>query len=188
MKGLGYMKKSMILVLFLIGLVGCSGASFETDKFTNNDLCIVHTDSSKEVCYGNKRADAEKVIGKAIAKNDIAENAYVYDFGVTVSYRDDAVVGMILRPASEGIYETARGASIGELKNEIKNLYGSKYAVDKAERNLAYYYNSKTNKLIKELDSAEELENLYLVSFRFDTSGYAEDIALMDYQWAMLMK
>ncbi|MCD9020189.1 hypothetical protein [Cohnella silvisoli] len=99
---------------------------------------------------------------------------------------------MGLREETKGIYKTARGAEIGQLKSDIKELYGATYAIDKAERNIDYYYDSKKKKFIGEIslggiNQTEAKEDIYMASIGFNTEGTAEIIMLLDYKWATLL-
>lgn len=181
--------KALIIVIGSAALcAACSGGKvdFKVDAFSKNDMCIVKVDDKKQVCYGDKRSDAEEILG-AGTQNGAEEK---YDFGASVIYRDDAVVGIVLHEESKGRFETVRGAKIGDSKDRIMKLYGEKYAIQATENNLDYAYDLKNKKFIDQVTlgrtTVGEGNNIYDLSMMFgpDSSG-ASFIGLIDYRAAI---
>ena len=175
--------KSLVLVLFLTSLVlsGCSSSS-EKDSISKSDLCIIHIDSGKEVCYGMNRSEAEKVLGNG--KQSVP--GYEYDFGVKILYRKDTIAGIQLIDDSKGVFKTAGGAEVGMSKSEIKKLYGDKYALELAEHNLDYYYDSSNKTFLGKVSidqkrTPEESKSIYLISIVTDfNEGNTSGIFISD--------
>ncbi|RXZ84627.1 hypothetical protein EBB07_01005 [Paenibacillaceae bacterium] len=141
------LKGILAAALFTV-LIGCGGASsFKPDTFSDKDMCIVKVDNEKaKVCYGMSRSEVEKILG-----NGREGNLHIYteyDVGVNLMYRDDIARGVMLNEESEGIYKTARGVKVGQTKDDVKSLHGSKYAIDLAENSMEYYYDNKDNKFL----------------------------------------
>lgn len=183
--------------LLLLVLAGCSSGNdaadkMEPDTFSKQDMAIYKVDNSKErVSYGMSRKDAEKVLGTG---NEGIPNSYTYDSGVSVLYRDDKAVGITLQGESQGAYRTARGAEVGMTKANITELYGEKYAIDKVETNLDYYYDTEAEQFLDEAAlqqkpvSDEALRARHLVSTAYDGDGNAMLILLLDAQAATTFK
>jgi outer membrane protein assembly factor BamE (lipoprotein component of BamABCDE complex) len=89
---------------------------------TMEDLAFVPEGKQASVALGMTRKQAEKIFGKPIDTNLFG---IVYD-GITVSYRNDQVVSMILRleDGVKTIYKTPRGAGILMSAESIEALYG----------------------------------------------------------------
>ncbi|RXZ84561.1 hypothetical protein EBB07_00660 [Paenibacillaceae bacterium] len=141
--------KGILAAALFIVLLGCgSASSFKPDTFSDKDMCIVKVDDEKvKVCYGMSRTDVEKILGKGKE----GENLRIYteyDFGVNLMYRDDIARGLMLQEGSESVYTTARGVKVGQTKEDVKSLHGSKYAIDIAENSMEYYYDNKDNKFL----------------------------------------
>lgn len=183
------MKRRGIIVftLFLVMLAGCNQEKkFEPDTFSKADLAIIKEDDQKfKVSYGMSRSDVEKLLG-APKKDSINSRISNYDFGVQVMYRNDMVAGIMLDTDSKEIYKTARGVSVGMTKEQIKEVYGSKYARD--EHNLDYIYDSKNKRFTEELPEKEkeELEQIYWLSTMI-VDGESKAIMLLDGRMASRM-
>lgn len=181
-------KASVIVIGLTVLFSACSveKKEFKADTFSNNDMCIVKVDEKVQVCYGEKRSDAEKVLGAGTQNG--AEKKY--DFGASVIYRDDTIVGIVLREESKGIFQTVRGAQIGDNKDQIMKMYGEKYAIQETENNLDYAYDSEKKKFIDKATLSQttvgEGNNIYDISMMFDpSSSGASFIALLDYRAAI---
>lgn len=179
--------------LFILGLMillvlsGCSQAKkFEPDNFSKDDLAIIKEDDSKfKLSYGMSRTDVEKLLGNA-KEDSMNSRISNYDFGVKVMYREDSVAGIMLTEDSKEIYQTARGASVGMTKEQIKEVYGSKYAL--GDHNIDYIYDSKNDRFIESPGSkeAEDLEQIYSMSAMV-VDGEVNSIFLMDYRMGTRM-
>lgn len=176
----------------LVFLAGCGGNnSFKQDSFSNKDMCVVNIDSAKEICYGQTQTDAEKVVGTG--EQGFAKNVVNYDFGISLMYRNDEVVGISINEESKGIYKTARGAEVGISKEDSKNMYSNKYAIDKATYNLDFFYDTSTNKFLgdKSLESQrikDELEKVFVLSFMYSSDNQADRIMLLDLKMARFIE
>jgi len=111
-----------------------------------------------------------------------------YDFGVTVAYREGTVAGIFLEEESKSVYKTTRGISIGASKDEIKRAYGKKYALEAAENNLDYIYNSKSNEFLgmvsaQSLDSKDVMAETFMLSVMLK-DGVVDRIMLLVRQMA----
>lgn len=151
-------------------------------------MCIVKVDSKDKVCYGDQRNKAEIIVGSVNQR--IANHILNYDFGVTIMYRNDIVAGIVLKEESKGIYITGRGSTIGDSKSELKKEYSEKYALDKVDLTLDYFYDTDKNTFLgdenwRNNNSELELEKVYVVSFMFDEDK-ASRIFLMDLKMAHL--
>ncbi|MDP5275083.1 hypothetical protein [Chengkuizengella axinellae] len=171
------LKIVLMLILFLLILSGCS--EFEVDKFSEDDMCIINTDVSGEVCYGMSRSDAEKVLGFG-TKNDLGW--FDYDNGVIVQYRDNLVASVSLTNKSKDVYTTSRGTGIKMLKEEVKELYGDKYDIEEGEQSLDYVYDLNDEKFLDKLsrDTSEVMKMRFRIHVGFDINGYSISISLGD--------
>lgn len=184
------MKKILLIIVLAVALVGCSNGD-SGERITKNDMCIIHVDSKDKICYGDTREKAEKVTGVGV--ESFARDMYDYDFGVTLAYRDDNVVAITLKEESKGVYKTGRGSSIGDSKASLKSTYSVKYALDKAEHNLDYFYDTEKKVFLGDTSlstkaTQEEMEKTYVVSFMFDSDSNATSIMLLDRKFAMLLQ
>ncbi|ETT53485.1 MULTISPECIES: hypothetical protein [unclassified Paenibacillus] len=178
------------VILLLFALPGCGNneaVSMEPDTFSKQDMAIFKADNSKErVSYGMSRKAAEKVLGKGTVG---LPNSYSYEFGVSVIYRDNKVVSMAMAGEPQGVYRTARGAELGMSKTRIKELYGTKAAIEN-DKYMDYYYNSESGQLyeraVKEWNSltGDALRDIQMLSTLYDEAGNARIIILMDGQVA----
>lgn len=183
--------KTMIAVLFfLLIVIGCSaGHDFKADTFSKEDMCMLKSDSDKDkICYGMARSDVEKILGAGQPGG--FTNLFEYDAGVSIFYRNDVVAGLSLEEGSKGKYRTSRGAEIGMTKADIKKLYGEKYALELAEQNLDYFYDSGDRKFLDEISigtiqTPEEMISTYIFSAMFDETISANRIMLLDKRMAM---
>ncbi|GIP32672.1 hypothetical protein [Paenibacillus sp. J2TS4] len=182
----------LLILLVLVISVGCgkSAGSFEADTFSDKDMCIrKKEDLNAVICYGMSRAKAEEVAGSETGSNmGIAD----YPDGVRIFYRDDTVAGMALFEGSQGIYQTARGAELGMLLDDIKKLYGEKYKLDTGERNLDYAYDTATQKFLSTAEAGMktqgESQSIYLFSGLFKGEDHtAESLFLVDRKMAIFM-
>ncbi len=178
----------------LLAVSGCSGdsSSFKAETFSDKDMCIERIQDHKPLCYGAARAEVEKVL---TGGEEGGATRVLYDSGVFVYYRGDAVVGFALIEGSEDVYETARGARIGMSKKELMDLYGRKYAYEGTEYNLDYAYDSKTGKLVDKTKVysgpiQQKKEQIYRMSAMFDgnNGGGASFIGLLDQKMALFME
>lgn len=176
------MKRVIAFTITFIMMVGCSSG---VDSYSQDDMCIVHIESDQKVCYGDSRSDAEEIVGRG-ERDDFGW--FKYADGVSLGYRDDKVVMMTLYKESQGIYATARGSSVGDLKDDIMKMYGKENAIDLAEKNLDYIYDKNTGKYLDrgpESASIEERENIYhVISAMLDDDGYAYVIMILDNRMA----
>lgn len=187
------MKKIILLLVASMTLTACSNGNveFAPDTFSAADMCIVKVDNEKEkVCYGMERSEAEKVVG-------VGQQGRIgtmeYDFGMSISYRDDIVALIQLSKGSKGVYRTARGSQVDILKSDAKALYGEKYAIDEHERSLEYFYDTESKKFlgkvsVEQQDDANQMEKTHYVSFVFNENGYADFIYLFDRKMAMRLE
>lgn len=86
------------------------------------DLSFIPKGRQTYVTLGMQREKAEEITGKPINENLFG---IVYD-GITISYRNNQVVSMIIRLSdnSRTIYETPRGAGLLTSTAVFKGLYG----------------------------------------------------------------
>lgn len=184
------LKYQFLIMVVLIILGGCSQANkFEPDSFSKDDLAIIKEDDPKfKLSYGMSKTDVEKLLGKAKEDDSTNFRIFSYDFGVTIMYREDMVAAIMLSDDSKEIYQTARGASVGMTKEQIKEVYGSKYAVGDHDYNINYIYDSKNDRFIESSGSKEpeDLEQIYSMSAKV-VDGEVDSIFLMDYRIGTLM-
>lgn len=183
-----------ILIVVVLMLVSCSNnTEFQPDTFSQKDMAVSKSDDPDFlVHYGMKKSDVEKLLG---AGKDNKNFGTSYDFGITVMYRDDNVAAIALGEESKGIYKIVRGAEIGMTKDEIKSLYSEKYAIDEAEYNLDYYYDSVSEKFLgkasitnSNVKSEEDFEKIYILSVVFDHEGFANRIMILDNRMAKYLR
>ncbi|RED55767.1 hypothetical protein [Cohnella lupini] len=165
---------------------------FQADTFSKEDMCITRVDDNKSLCYGDARSDIEKALGSG---SQAQTNSINYKSGVTVFYRDNKVVGFALSEGSQDIYKTARGAQIGMTKEEVKSLYGQRFAYEPMEFNLDYAYDTMTGTLVEKEEvyssKLQQLrEQIFLTSVMFDgnNNGAASFIGLIDQKMALFLE
>lgn len=183
------MKTKFGVLISLLFLIGCSaGDQFKVDTFSKEDMCIIPSDGGKDkICYGMARSDVEKSLGTGQQSNSMNVN---YNSSVSIFYRNDIVAGVSLEQGSQNKYKTSRGAEIGMTKADIKQLYGTKYAVDHGELIMDYYYDSVANRLMEDesiihRQTQEDAVNTYILSVILESSATSADrIVLMDLRMA----
>ncbi|GIQ69807.1 hypothetical protein DUZ99_18030 [Xylanibacillus composti] len=177
------MMKVWIAFLGASLLTACGGGEFEPDAYSVDDMCVVQVDTEERVCYEMTRSEIEAVLG---AGTEGSFGWIEYEGGVTVAYRDEQAAGLFLDRTSAGKYRTARGAESGMSKDEIKQLYGTKAAVELGGNNLDYFYDSKEGRALEELPrkSQEEMMDVHVISFLQFEHG-ADRIMLLDARMAM---
>ncbi|WP_339271465.1 hypothetical protein NYE54_08260 [Paenibacillus sp. FSL K6-1330] len=177
--------KGLFIVVLLLLMAGCSGSNggLKTNTLSKDDLCIVKDDDSKsKVCFGMSQTDAEKILGTGA--KDIM---YKYDYGVSVVYRNDKTVSMIvLDTESKNVYSTVRGMKNGDLKENVLKLYGDTYPIvrETEPHSIDYVYDIKNKKFIGEvsfgnIDSKSNKDHLFL-SAVYDENGIVDRIYLSD--------
>ncbi|WP_238649776.1 hypothetical protein [Paenibacillus piscarius] len=178
------MRKCVLVLLFLAVLTACGSSK---SGISTDDLAIVKVDDEKAiVSYGMSRASVEKVTGEA--ESEGFGNMMFYNNGVSVIYRDNSVVGILLSEDSKGKYKTVGGAEINMNKNDFKKIYGEEVGID-SPNNLAYAYDSVNKEYLKELKYDSEYTNKkYLISPTFNDKGEAERILVSDINAALLSK
>lgn len=181
-----------VIALFAISGCGEQKTSFQADTFSDRDKCIVSIQNSKNLCYGDSRADIEAIIQDG---GDSGHPIVRYHSGLRVAYRGDVAVGFHLIEGSEEVYQTARGARVGLSKAEVMNLYGFKYAYEETPHHLDYAYDLKTGKFVEktQIYSTEvqlKREQIFRVSAMFDGNqgGVSSDIALMDQKMLIFLE
>lgn len=149
-----------------------SKEKFKPDTFSIKDMCIVKVENGDSVCYGDSREKAEQVLGVGRKAEEKYLKTYEYDFGVYIYYRDNRIAGIILEPESEGVYQTARGARIGDRQSTIKEMYGEMYVLESMGM-LDYVYDSKQRKFLGrvslESTDSEKFLDIYQLSVLYDT-------------------
>ncbi|WP_339219422.1 hypothetical protein [Paenibacillus sp. FSL H8-0332] len=174
------MRKIILSLLFLAVITACGSSS----GINADDLAIVKVDSEKEIVkYGMSQEDAEKILGPGKKTTTFS----TYSSGISIMYRDGAVVCIFIDEESKGKYKTIQGAEVGMSKQELINLYGESGALSLSEIQLDYIYDSTNKKYltIDEQSSNNDLKS-YQVSVRFKMDGGARVISLLDRQSAML--
>lgn len=184
----------IISVIALFAISGCGGqvSSFQEDTFSDKDKCIVIIQNSKALCYGDSKADIEKIIQST---GESWHTFVMYPSGLRVAYRDDVAVGFQLSKDSKEVYQTARGAYIGMSKDEMMQLYGSKYAHEATANHLDYAYDMEEEKFVdKSLFLSTEVqlkrEKIFMISAMFDgdqNDTYSQ-IMLMDQKMAVFLE
>lgn len=178
------------LILVIIMLSGCNQGS--TSELTMNDLSIEKIGESKSrVEYGMSRSDAEKVLGTV---QDREGAFFYYENGITIMYRDEenqeVVAAIVLDGDTDESYQTPK-IKIGMLKEDIKKVYGLGNTLNDAEKNLDFAFDTKAGSYLtqesKRKESAEEMEDVWMVSVTFDDNGYADRIMLLDQRMAMYL-
>ncbi|MGG1613533.1 hypothetical protein [Paenibacillus phoenicis] len=171
---------ALIFILFLL-LSGCNSGN--AGGITISDISIHKIgDTKSKVSYGMSRSEAEKVLGAG----EKGAFGYEYESGVTIMYRDDKVVGIVLN--KDAAYENPN-LKIGMLKDELKKIYGNDFLLE-TPLNLDYAYDSINKTYLNESSPAisqEEAEKVYVVSVMFDENGYANRIMLLDQRMAMYL-
>lgn len=176
-------KKILIFTVLLI-MVGCRAgnlAQFKPDTLSKEDLCIFKTEDKKsKVCYGMKKAVAEKVLGDGQSRGLVS-----YDLGVSILYREDETVAMIrLAEESGNFYTTPRGVKVGTLKDDFIKLYGEKHKIMNDGSIIEYYYNVKEKEFIEKSSlrtiNSEHSIDIILVSSAFDVDNVLRSIVLGD--------
>ncbi|MMZ58603.1 hypothetical protein D1872_205910 [compost metagenome] len=177
--------KSFVLLLSIIFiLVGCNSKP----SLSQDDIGIRKVDDPKaKVIYGMSREDAEKVLGTG------KKNSYLgfdYENGVTVYYRDDNVVGVLIDGESKGIYETTNCLGIGVLESEVEKRFGKDGI--KQEAFIDYIYDTDSKMFLgkdaprKQIE--DDMERVFIVSVRFDDNGYANFFSLLDQRMAIFTR
>ncbi|AIQ29390.1 hypothetical protein P40081_15465 [Paenibacillus sp. FSL P4-0081] len=175
------MKKSLLTLLFLAFLTACGSSK---SGINEDDLAIVKVDNEKEIVkYGMSQEEAEKILGTGKKTTTFS----TYSSGISIMYRDGAVVCIFIDEESKGKYKTIQGAEVGMSKKELIDLYGETGAFSLSEIQLDYVYDSTNKKYltIDEQSSNNDLKS-YQVSVRFKMDGGARLISLLDRQSAML--
>ncbi|MRN52011.1 hypothetical protein [Paenibacillus monticola] len=178
------MRRSILALLFLILLTACGSSK---SGLTADDLAIVKVDNDKEIVrYGMSRASVEKVLGEG-EKSDVI-NIVSYENDVSVLYRDNAVVAILLSEESNGIFKTLQGAEINMNKEDLEKIYGHDNVIEKA-KNLDYIYDSIEGKYLSDMPvDPKDRTKIYHVSVMFNDNGEAENISLLDNNAATLAK
>lgn len=182
------MKKIISLLIMISLLLGCSSDNSELTEIKQSDLCVTHIGLKKNVCYGDQKVDVEKITGLTI---DTETKIYTnYKDGLSVFYRDDKVVGVKLRSDSLNVYKIKYG-KIGESKESIIKSLGATNALNNAPINLDYFYDSRNNSFMTEVmdqrGSHEEMEQVYILSFLFDSNINANSIMFTDMKMAIYL-
>lgn len=177
----------LLVILIALMLSGCT-AEGSSSHLSKEDLSIKKVEGGKsKVEYGMSRSDVEKVLGTG---EKSTMGFFTYGNGVTIMYRNDKVAGISLDKEAADKYQTPK-IKIGMLKSEVKEVYGEENILLEANANLDYAYDIKTGAFLtqesKPKGSAEEMEEVYLVSVMFDDDGYAERIMLLDQRMAIIM-
>jgi len=180
----------LCLVISIL-LSGCGGGKFKPDTMSMNDIGIMKIDDeNSKVYHGMIRSDAEKILG-----NGSKESFFVtYDFGIQILYRfnqennEETVALIVMSRNSKKKYSTLRGAKIGDLKNDVIQLYGENHfipGIDR-ERDFTYYYDLKTDKFLgrqflsNNSSNREELYQQIGAEFLVNDDGYIGKILLYD--------
>ncbi|MCM3632907.1 hypothetical protein [Paenibacillus camelliae] len=182
------MKKVLVgLIAMMLLLVGCSSSGNGLKEIKTSDLCVTHINLDSKICYGDEKKDVEQVTGEG----EEITRFMSYENGIRIMYRNDKVAGISLSDESLDIYES-EFAKIGDSKKSILENLGSDNSINEVPSNLDYLYDSQTKKFIlgkPDLkETAEEMENVYIVSFMFDGDGNARSIMLVDWRMATFMQ
>ena len=186
------------LVLGMVGLVllaGCGkseGNKSEGNKtagFSPADMCIQKVDDAKiKVCYGDTREDVEKIWGEG--SPGALKFFTDYAPGVIISYRDDVVAMLQLDAESVGQYQIAAGFDSDVSLKEIEKAYGTEHSV-KGERDIAYYYSLKEQKLLPAPSHSmakEELEQIMAFSAVVTPDSQISRMMMMDMRMGAFME
>ncbi|MDP5273240.1 hypothetical protein [Chengkuizengella axinellae] len=192
--------KIVIAILSLSILVGCNKfiiepkveSKVETNPFSLEDMCIINTKDSGEICYGMNRNDAEKTLGAVLEEG---KSTVLYDHKVNIGYSDEKVYSIHLGVGSEGIYKTTRGAEIGLHKEDIKKLYGSKEGIELGETELTYLFNMEKEAYYESMDEyfeeiksvlnqaeddTEKLQDIFQFSIGIGPDGLVDSLYMKD--------
>lgn len=188
------LKKSIyIFLLLLLFTVGCgNNEPSNVGESLSVDNLAVHKvgDKKQTIYYGMAKKDAEKLLGTGNKATGILGDTYSYKDDLSLSFRDEKVVCITLEEGSK--FTTANGAEVGMTKDEIKELYGDKNAVEVTDYDLNYMYNFKDKKFIKSTDNKvfkdrEAMTNTYQISISFNDNGKSKRIMLLDHAFAYYM-
>lgn len=177
----------LLMAISLIVLSACSspGSKLEPDTFSKNDLGIIKVDDPEfKLSYGMNRDDVEKLLGVPKEDENKIKHQSSYDFGIRIMYRDDTVAGIVLEDSSMGIYQTVRGIGVGSTSDQIKEAYGSKYALD----DQSYIFDSKNERFIESIPTSGEdpkdLEQIYAMTPTLTDGDIISRIHLLDFRMA----
>ncbi|KHF33416.1 hypothetical protein CM49_04364 [Paenibacillus sp. P1XP2] len=167
---------ALMLMVLIVILSGCSGGG--SAKLSRESIGIKRVDEGGQVTYGMSRSDAENVLGTGEKK----AFGFEYSDGVSIQYRDDKVVAVVLSEESDGIYQTIDGIKVGMLEDEIKKRYGKKYVNDSKTGSLDYHYDTNKGQFLtrEDIKNSGDSENVFVLSVTFDDNGYAKRIMLLD--------
>lgn len=185
------MKKILVSITVLLFIIGCSNSSKAIEAISPKDLCITHSISKSNICYGDEKSEIEKVIGQENSNSTVSFS--YYDDGVSIIYRDHKVASISLSKDSKGTYQTVIKAKIGDSKDSIKKLFGDSKAVNIGTNNLDYFYDTELNVFLDESNhtrsqTQENMDKVLIISFTFDSDGLAERIMLIDAKMAIYLK
>ncbi|MBD8838875.1 hypothetical protein IFU39_13725 [Paenibacillus sp. CFBP 13594] len=163
------------VLLFLI--TACGG---KTNTLTEKDIEIINVHTNEKISHGMSRAEIEKILGKG---EKIGDDMFGYDEGVTIIYKDDKLIGIMLSNRSKGIFETAQGVKIGMLGSEVLELYGSQNNIDNDPRMIEFAYEENSGKFLKEYPKSDEeaqAVQIYTYDSFLDDNQYIFSINLID--------
>lgn len=178
------MKKILVMLLLVLLIAGCSSGGSEITDIKASDLCVTHINFDSKICYGDDKKKVEAITGEGKEEMKIT----FYDNDISIFYRNDTVAAISLGEESLDVYKTDY-AKIGDSKKSILDNLGSKNANNNAPSNLDYIYDSQTKEFTldtpKPKETAEEMEQVYQLSFRFNADGNTENIMLLDQRMAI---
>lgn len=173
------MRRLFILfaALLLLLITACGG---KTNVLSENDIEIIDVHTKEKISYGMGRAEVEKILGKG---EKISDDMFGYDKGVTIIYKADKLIGIMLSNRSEGNFETAQGVKIGMLGSEVLELYGSENNIDRDLKMIEFAYEENSGKFLKEYPKTDEeaqAVQIYTYDSFLDDNQYIFSINLID--------
>lgn len=171
----------ILAVVLCLGLVGCT---------SNEPVLGAVLSDGKTVKLGDSREDAEKILGEPTGKNS---SGFVYhDDSVSVQYREDAVVGIMLSVSGMKVMNVEVGEDLNALENKISGEPITK------DREYAYIFTIIENRMqflsleewddLRESGTDDELKQHYLMSFAYSAENKINWIMMQDCLYAVKSK
>ena len=158
------MKKILIilLVIMLVTILTACGGSDNFAQQSNyiHDILAIRNSDGGIIYYGMNRADVESILG--LGERGTPRHIVVYGDEISILYRDDIVVSIILSNGSE--WRLANGAYVGMQVNNQTIFYNISLEEKRQFINSVMNFASQT----------EENVQITIVDYRFVLEGDSE--------------
>ncbi|WP_339198473.1 hypothetical protein MKY95_09965 [Paenibacillus sp. FSL P4-0176] len=174
------MRKLLYLSIAVLVLL-LSACGVKSNSISKVDIGVINVHTKEKVSYGMTRSEVEKVLGKGEKIGD--DTMFSYEDGLSIIYKNDQLIGIMLSNSSEGIFETVRGIKVGMLASEVLNLYGSENNISAESKILQFIYEANSGKFLKAYPkTSEEIKaaQIYMYDSFIDDNQYIFSVSLVD--------